>query len=229
MPVSSGSCARLPPEQADEETGGIPGAIIRAAAPARVAAILGLFLVGGAAVFLVASPFLRSIFGLATLLGVSSYQFIQWIAPLVSEAPEGISAFYWARDPERAPMALMNLVSSNINQWTLLAAMLPIVLSVSSGHAAAIPLDAEQSRDVLLTLSQSLLGAILLINMELAWWEAAGLFLLFIVQLGFASLHVYITWIDFAWCGVELLRLIVSERKMAAFRHFREVLSPPGK
>ncbi len=118
----------LPPEQAGEETGGIPGAIIRAAAPARVAAILGLFLVGGAAVFLMASPFLRSIFGLATLLGVSSYQFIQWIAPLVSEAPEGISAFYWARDPERAPMALMNLVSSNINQWTLLAAMLPIVL-----------------------------------------------------------------------------------------------------
>ncbi len=61
---------------------------------------------------------------------------------------------------------------------------------------------------MLLTLSQSLLGAILLINMELAWWEAAGLFLLFIVQLGFARLHVYITWIDFAWCGVELLRLI---------------------
>jgi cation:H+ antiporter len=220
---------RLPPEKAEEEVRGVPGAIIRAAVPARLTAILGLFLVGGAAVFLVADPFLRSIFGLATLLGVSSYQFIQWIAPLVSEAPEGISAFYWARDPGRAPIALMNLVSSNINQWTLLAAMLPIVLSVSSGQAAGIPLDAEQSRDVLLTLSQSLLGAILLINMELAWWEAAGLFLLFIVQLGFASLHVYITWIDFAWCGAELLRLIISERKVAAFRHFREVLSARGK
>jgi cation:H+ antiporter len=220
---------RLPPEKADEHVSGIPGAIIRAAIPARVAAILGLFVVGGAAVFLVAAPFLRSIFGLATLLGISSYQFIQWVAPLVSEAPEGISAFYWARDAGRAPIALMNLVSSNINQWTLLAAMLPIVLSVSAGQVAAIPLDAEQSRDVLLTLSQSLLGAILLINMELAWWEAAGLLALFIVQLGFAGLHVYVTWIDFAWCGVELLRLIVGERKLAAFRHFREVLSARGK
>jgi cation:H+ antiporter len=220
---------RLPPEKADEEVRGIPGAIIRATVPVRFAAILGLFLAGGAAVFLVADPFLKSIFGLATLLGVSSYQFIQWIAPLVSEAPEGISAFYWARDPGRAPIALMNLVSSNINQWTLLAALLPIVLSVSSGHAAAIPFDAEQSRDVLLTLSQSLLGAILLINMELDWWEAAGLFLLFILQLGFASLHAYITWIDFAWCAVELLRLIVGERRVAAFRHFREVFSAGGK
>jgi cation:H+ antiporter len=220
---------RLPPEQADEEIRGVPGAIIRAALPARLAAIVGLFIAGGAAVFLVADPFLRSIFGLATLLGVSTYQFIQWIAPLVSEAPEGISAFYWARDPGRAPIALMNLVSSNINQWTLLAAMLPIVLSVSSGHAAAIPLDAEQSRDVLLTLSQSLLGAILLINMELDWWEAAGLFLLFIAQLAFAGLHVYITWIDFAWCIVELLRLIVGERKVAAFRHFHDVLFAHGK
>jgi hypothetical protein len=220
---------RLPPEQAGEEVSGVPGAIIRAALPARLAAIIGLFIVGGAAVFLVADPFLRSIFGLATLLGVSTYQFIQWIAPLVSEAPEGISAFYWARDPGRAPIALMNLVSSNINQWTLLAAMLPIVLSVSSGHAAAIPLDAEQSRDVLLTLSQSLLGAILLINMELDWWEAAGLFLLFIAQLAFAGLHVYITWIDFAWCIVELLRLIVGERKVAAFRHFHDVLFAHAK
>jgi hypothetical protein len=49
------------------------------------------------------------------------------------------------------------------------------------------------------------------------------------VQLGFASLHAYITWIDFAWCAVELLRLIIGERKVAAFRHFRDVLSTRGK
>jgi hypothetical protein len=32
-------------------------------------------------------------------------------------------------------MALMNMVSSNINQWDLLAAMLPIVYSISMGAA----------------------------------------------------------------------------------------------
>jgi len=222
---------RLPPEEAEniDEVGGIPRAIIQASKPIRIAAILGLFVVGGAAVFLIADPFLRGLFGLSTLLGISSFRFIQWIAPLVSEAPEGISAFYWARAPERASIALMNLVSSNINQWTLLAAMLPVVLSVSVGHIAAIPLDTMQSRDLLLTLSQSLLGAMFLINMELAWWEAVGLFVLFIVQLGFSSLHVYIAWIDFAWCAVEVARVIAGNRKAVAFHHFRRILSSPGK
>ena len=217
---------RLPPEEAEtlDEISGIPKAIVLASKPLRVTAILGLFLAGGAAVFLVADPFLAGLFGLSVLLGIPKFQFIQWIAPLVSEAPEGISAFYWARDHKRASIALMNLVSSNINQWTLLAALLPMVLSLSMGHVAAIPLDAEQSRDLLLTLAQSLLGALFLINMELAWWEAAGLFVLFLVQMGSADTRVYITWIYFAWCGVEALRLIAGNRKAAALRHFRNIL-----
>src|SRR5690242_21522029 len=32
-----------------------------------------------------------------------------------------VSAFYWARRVTHAPLALMNMVSSNINQWTVLA------------------------------------------------------------------------------------------------------------
>ena len=102
----------------------------------RIAAILGLFIAGGAVVFLVANPFLEGLFGLSLLIGIPKFQFVQWIAPLVSEAPEGISAYYWARDPYRAPIALMNLVSSNINQWTLLAGLLPLVF-VGSRSAAA--------------------------------------------------------------------------------------------
>ena len=221
---------RLPPQEAEtlDEISGVPKMIVQASKPLRIAAILGLFIVGGAAVFLVADPFLAGLFGLSVLLGISKFQFIQWIAPLVSEAPEGISAFYWARDPKRASIALMNLVSSNINQWTLLAALLPMVLSVSMGHIAAIPLDATQSRDLLLTLAQSLLGAMFLVNMELAWWEALGLFVLFLVQLGDIGAHVrvYVTWIYFAWCGVEVLRLAGGNRKAGALRHFRDILLP---
>lgn len=222
--------SRLPPEQPEtlDEISGVPKAIVLASKPLRITAILAMFVVGGAAVFLVADPFLAGLFGISLLLGVPKFQFIQWIAPLVSEAPEGISAFYWARDYKRAPIALMNLVSSNINQWTLLAALLPMVLSLSVGHVAAIPLDATQSRDLLLTLAQALLGAMFLVNMELAWWEAAGLFVLFLIQLGDigGSVRVYVTWVYFAWCGVEALRLIVGNRKAEALRHFRKILSP---
>lgn len=217
---------RLPPEKPEgiNEIAVIPRSIILAPRRLRIAAILGLFVAGGAVVFLVANPFLEGLFGLSLLLGIPRFQFVQWIAPLVSEAPEGISAYYWARDPHRAPIALMNLVSSNINQWTLLAGLLPIVLSISAGHIASVPLDGEQSRDVLLTLSQSLLGALFLLKLELAWWEATGLFVLFLVQLAASELHAAVTWIDFGWCVAELLRFLTGNRKAAALRHFREVL-----
>ncbi len=221
---------RLPPEKHEgiDEIAVVPRSIILARKPVRIAAILGLFIAGGAVVFLVANPFLEGLFGISLLIGIPKFQFVQWIAPLVSEAPEGISAYYWARDPYRAPIALMNLVSSNINQWTLLAGLLPLVLSlstwISSGHISSIPLDAEQSRDVLLTLSQSLLGALFLLKLELAWWEATGLFLLFVVQLAASELHAAVTWIDFGWCAVELLRFLTGNRKAAALIHFRKVM-----
>ncbi len=220
----------LPPEEREtlDEISGVPKKIVLASKPVRITAILGLFIVGGAAVFLVADPFLAGLFSLSILIGVPKFQFIQWVAPLVSEAPEGISAYYWARDHRRASIALMNLVSSNINQWTLLAALLPMVLSVSVGHVAAIPLDATQSRDLLLTLAQSLLGAIFLLNMELAWWEALGLFVLFLIQFGDVGggVRVYVTWVYFAWCGVEVIRVIFGSRKAEALRHFRTILLP---
>ena len=217
---------RLPPEEPEtlDEISGVPKAIVLATKPVRIISIGVLFVIGGAAVFLLADPFLAGLFGLSTILGVSRFQFVQWIYPLVSEAPEGISAFYWARDYKRASIALMNLVSSNINQWTLLAALLPMVLSLSMRQQTAIHLDPTQSRDLLLALSQSLLGSFFLLNMELSWWEAVGLFLMFLVQLRWAETHAVLTKIYFVWCGIELLRLITGNRKAVALRHFREIV-----
>ncbi|HTA42526.1 MAG TPA: hypothetical protein VK789_08765 [Bryobacteraceae bacterium] len=222
---------RLPPEEAEtiDEVGGIPRAIILASKPVRITAILGLFIVGGAAVFLVADPFVGGLLGISTLIGISNFTFIHWVAPVVSEAPEGVSAFYWARDPERASIALMNLVSSNINQWTLLVGLLPMVLSLSAHHIAVISLSDLQSREILLTISQSLLGALFLINMELAWWEAAGLFVLFLIQFGFAQLKTAVICVDFAWCAVEVVRLITGNRRAIALRHFLDIFAPRRK
>ena len=69
-------------------------------------------------------------------MGIPSFVFVQWVAPFVSEFPEKVSAFYWARTVDRASMALMNMVSSNINQWTLLTAMLPLVYSSAAEPSA---------------------------------------------------------------------------------------------
>src|SRR5205814_2685764 len=137
---------------------------------------------GGALIYFTAEPFLGSLLAVSASIGVPSFVFVQWVAPFVSEFPEKVSAFYWARTIDRASMALMNMVSSNINQWTLLAAMLPIVYSMSRGEPSAIVFDDQQRLEILMTLGQSLVGALFLINMELCWWEAAMLFFLWAVQ-----------------------------------------------
>ncbi len=223
--------------ESEEELGRIPHAIVRAKPPLRNTAILLCFLVGGAVIFLVADPFLGSLFALSSAIGVPQFVFIQWVAPFVSEFPEQVSAFYWARSIEKAPLALMNMVSSNITQWTLLAATLPIVLSISQKTPSSIPFDALQTGEVWMTLGQSLLGTLFLVNMQLAWWEAALLFVLWVVQFGFslvppmangwgfisAHIHHWTTLAYFAWSAVELVRLLTGQRQAHAFREFAKI------
>src|ERR1700752_3937236 len=104
----------------------VPQIILAQRPSARNSAIVGLFLVGGVALYFTAGPFLESLKGLAAALGLSTFVFVQWVAPFLSEFPEKVSAFNWARKVSTAPMALMNMVSSNINQWTVLVPMLPV-------------------------------------------------------------------------------------------------------
>jgi cation:H+ antiporter len=160
--------SRMPPleEEGIDDLDRIPRAIVLAPRFKRIGAIALLFLAGGALIYFAAEPFLGSLLAVSAVLGIPNFVFVQWVAPFVSEFPEKVSAFYWARTVDRAPTALMNMVSSNINQWTLLAAMLPIVYSLSRGTPAAIPLDAEQEVELLLTLGQALLGTLFLLQMR---------------------------------------------------------------
>ena len=92
----------------------------------RWAAVGSLLLGGGVIIYLIAEPFLNSMLSLAVSFGMSQFVFIQWVAPFLSEFPEKTSAFVWARRVTRAPVALMNMVSSNINQWGILSALLAV-------------------------------------------------------------------------------------------------------
>jgi cation:H+ antiporter len=76
----------------------------------------------------------------------------------------------------------MNMVSSNINQWTMLVAMIPIAYVWALGHNGTIFFDHHQRVEILMTIGQSLLGALLLSNMRFSWWEALVLFLLWLIQ-----------------------------------------------
>jgi len=152
----------------------------------RPAAIGGLFLAGGVLLYVTAHPFLESMLAVAGLFGVSQFVLVQWVAPFLSEFPEKLSAFYWARRVTHAPMALMNMVSSNINQWTVLAAMIPLVYGFSHLHHhgtwADFHFDGAQRLEILLTLLQTGLGMMLLANMEFDWLDATILFVLWLAQ-----------------------------------------------
>lgn len=175
---------KIPPQEEEkiEDMDRIPRFILRQRRPVRNAMIGGLFAGGGLILYFAAHPFLESLKALAIGLGISTFVFVQWVAPFLSEFPEKVSAFNWARRVTTAPMALMNMVSSNINQWTMLAAMLPIAYAFALGHAGTIDFDQHQELEILMTIGQSLLGALLLANMRFAWWEAALLFTLWAVQ-----------------------------------------------
>ena len=227
---------RMPPEAAEtiEDLETVPRTIVQSSRPVRIGLIGCLFLAGGLLIYFAAEPFLGSLFAIAAAVGLPSFLFIQWVAPFVSEFPEMASTFYFARTIDRAPMALMNMVSSNINQWTLLTAMLPILFSISRGGFSTIPFDSQQKLELLMTLGQSLVGMFFLLNMELAWWEALVLFVLFIVQFALsavppgpgllgilaANIHWVTTLAYYLWAAVELIRTIAGWRKPQAFVDF---------
>jgi cation:H+ antiporter len=214
--------SKLPPEDVGsiEDLEKIPRAIVMAPKTLRVGAIAGLFLVGGALIYASAEPFLGGLLAVAGLLGVPTFVFVQWMAPLVSEFPEMASTFYWARTVERAPVALMNMVSSNINQWTLLTAMLPVIYSMSKGAVTPIVFDQQQQTELLLTIAQATVGGTFLLNMELAWWEASVLFVLFAVPFANPAWATQVTWVYFAWAALELARSAFRGSAPPACQHF---------
>ena len=183
----------------------------------RWAAVMGLLAAGGAIIFLVAEPFLASMMALAATLGISQFVFIQWVAPFLSEFPEKTSAFAWARRVTRAPVALMNMVSSNINQWGVLSAMLAVIYCWSKGEVTALPFDEFQRLEILLTIVQAFLGWIFLASMSLSAYEAAGLFLLWVIQFVRPSLRKEMLWVYVAWIVFELVRIAIGKQKIRAF------------
>ena len=194
----------------------------------RVAAIIGLFVAGGVLLYVTAAPFLESMLGIAAVLGVSDFVFVQWVAPFLSEFPEKVSAFYWAKRVDKAPMALMNLVSSNINQWTILAAMTPLIYgwshAAAGGGFIAFRFDAAQELEIALTLAQSLLALLLLMEMRFDWRDATLLFVLWLAQFLRPGWRVEVLALYLLWSALLLALALAGRRPFTAPRTFLAVV-----
>lgn len=221
---------RIPPQSEDpEELDAIPRRILAMRRGLRNATIVTLFLLGGGILLFMAHPFVESMLAVAVSMGIAPFIFVQWVAPFLSEFPEKVTAFNWARRVKFAPMAIMNFVSSNFNQWTVLAATLPIVYSISSGRVLAIHFDTFQSHEILLTISQSLVALVLLANLHIARYEAAGILALFLVQFFKPGLRLPVTYVNFAWAAVALFVMLrESHGRPPAWMHFRRLVLRRG-
>lgn len=142
----------------------------------------GLLLLFAAGVILLcAEHFAEALVDAGKAAGISEFVLVQWVAPLASEAPELLVAGMFAWRLSTAS-GLSTLVSSKVNQWTLLVGTLPVVFAVTSGSTHGLPLDALQREELFLTGAQAFFGVAVLISLSLSIREALMLFGLFWAQ-----------------------------------------------
>jgi cation:H+ antiporter len=148
---------------------------------ARRASVLSMFAVAGVVILLVAEHFAESLVETGTELGVSEFLLVQWLAPLASEAPEllVVALYAWRL---KTSEALTAVVSSKINQWTLLVGTLPLVFAIASGSLHGLPVEPAQREEILLTAAQTVFAVAILVNLCISLREAFALFGLFWAQ-----------------------------------------------
>ncbi|MFB9955245.1 sodium:proton exchanger [Cellulomonas denverensis] len=142
--------------------------------------VVALFVLAALVILASAEPFAESLVASGTQLGIDEFLLVQWLAPLASEAPEFIVAILFAWRG-KGTAAIATLISSKINQWTLLVGSLPIAY-LAGGGSASLVLDTRQTEEMLLTAAQTLMGVAILISLRFARWSAWTLLGLFAVQ-----------------------------------------------
>jgi cation:H+ antiporter len=146
---------------------------------------------------------------------------VQWLAPLASEAPELLVAglYAWRLNTNAG---LGTLVSSKVNQWTLLVGTLPIVFSIAAGGLHGLPIDAHQREELLLTAAQSFFALAVLVTLSITVREAILLFSLFWAQFVIGAI-VPESWVLAERVGVSVVYIALG---IAIFSRERRRIVP---
>ncbi len=174
----------------------------------RRAAVAVLFVFAAAVILLVAEHFAEALVATGRELDISEFLLVQWLAPLASEAPELLVAglYAWRLNTNAG---LGTLVSSKVNQWTLLVGTLPIVFAIASGSWGGLPVEPRQREELLLTAAQSVFAVATLASLSISVREAGFLFGLFFLQFiigGVVPEH----WHDIERIAVSVLYLVLA-------------------
>ncbi len=146
-----------------------------------------LFAYSSAAILAVAEPFAESLVRSGVILGISEFFLVQWLAPLASEAPEFVVVCVLVA--KKFPsMALGALISSKVNQWSLLVGAVPIVYVlgqafVNRSFVWGLDLDHRQVGEILLTGAQGFYAVSLIVNYQFRVREGIALGGLFLIDI----------------------------------------------
>ncbi|MGK2964925.1 MAG: sodium:calcium antiporter [Tepidiformaceae bacterium] len=158
--------------------------------------VLIVFAYSATTIIAAAEPFAESLVAIGETFDVSEFLLIQWLAPLASESPEVLVAGLLAWRG-RAAKGMGALISSKVNQWTLLIGTLPIAFALSAGDFTlthGLPLDDRQREEIFLTAAQSAFAIAVFINLKMGRLEALALFVLFATQLFITNEQVRIAY-----------------------------------
>ena len=175
--------------------------------------VIGLFAMSCAVILLCAAPFADNLVAAGTELGIDRFLLVQWLAPLASEAPEFIVATIFA-SRGKGTAAIATLISSKVNQWTLLIGSLP-VSHLLGGGGFSLALDSRQVEEVLLTATQTLMGVALILGLRFHRATAWALLVLFLVQFPINSTHGRLLLCGI-YTAVAIAGLIINRRHLAA-------------
>ena len=164
--------------------------------------VIGLFIWSAAVIIIAAEPFVHGLKETGEALGISEFLLIQWLAPLASESPEIIVAvlFSLRANPNAG---LTTLISSQVNQLTLLVGSIVLVFSISAGQAHDFPLDhfkpdgisrlssefGLQSSEFLLTAAAATFGIILISTRVIKLWHGLTLLGVFVAYMTILLLY----------------------------------------
>jgi cation:H+ antiporter len=199
----------------------------------RRAFVLGFFAIAGYTIFKASHPFAEGLLAMGRHWGIDEFLLVQWLAPLASESPEFIVAVLFALKL-RATSGFNTIISSTVNQWTLLVGALPLAYVLSKGAISPMVMDARQIEEVFLTSAQSLFAIVIISNLRFSLKEAVVLATLFATQacyplvepyVGIDSVHVRLA---YAWMYVGFAASILifsghfrSDMKRLALAFFK--------
>ncbi|MGH3723114.1 MAG: sodium/calcium exchanger protein [Mycobacterium sp.] len=200
-------------EPEEPELVGTAAAIGQLPRQKRRSTVIAMFVLAASVILLCAEPFANNLVAAGTQLGIDQFLLVQWLAPLASEAPEFIIAIIFA-SRGKGTAAIATLISSKVNQWTLLIGSLPIAHLLGGGGYSLV-LDGRQIEEVLLTATQTMMGVALILALRFHRATAWALLALFAVQFPITSTEGRLI-----LCGIygvlAVAGLIINRRHLAA-------------